>query len=70
MTIKRDLGYSMLAVDCIIFILLTVSALIHELSATLLPPVILIFFIYARKAGRIMHAATVTALLLLVYTCQ
>ena len=45
-----------------------VSALIHELSATLLPPVILIFFIYARKAGRIMHAATVTALLLLVYT--
>ena len=64
---KRQ-SYSMLAVDCIIFILLTVSALIHELSATLLPPVILIFFIYARKAGRIMHAATVTALLLLVYT--
>lgn len=57
----------MLAVDAVIFVILAVSALIHELSASLLPPVMVIFFIFARKARRIMHAVSVFAMLVLIY---
>lgn len=34
----------MLLIDSVLFTIFTVSALIHELSITLLPPVILLFF--------------------------
>lgn len=57
----------MLSIDFVIVTLLTVSALIHELSASLLPPVMLLFFIYARKVRRTMHAAAASVLLITVY---
>ena len=57
----------MLSIDFVIVTLLTVSALIHELSASLLQPVMLLFFIYARKVRRTMHAAAASVLLITVY---
>ncbi|MDY6336129.1 MAG: hypothetical protein SPL25_03510 [Succinivibrionaceae bacterium] len=57
----------MLLADSSVFAVLTVSALIHELSASLLPPVILLFFIYSRRVHRMMHSVSVLALLILVY---
>ena len=57
----------MLALDFVILVPLTASALIHELSSTLLPPVMLLFLAYARKVHRTMHAAAVSVLLIILY---
>lgn len=58
----------MLALDAVLFSLLTAAALIHELSATLLPPVMLLFFVYARRCRRTTHFAVLSVLLLAVYS--
>lgn len=57
----------MLFIDAVIFTLLAVSALIHELSVTLLPPLMILFFIYTRRVHRTMHCVAVSALLIAVY---
>jgi len=57
----------MLFIDAVLFILLSASALIHELSITLLPPVLLLFLVYARRVHRTMHCVTVAVLLIIIY---
>lgn len=57
----------MFAVDTVLFLALTASALIHELSAALLPPVMLLFFVYAQKARRAMHFVALCVLIFVVY---
>ena len=58
----------MLVIDSMILGILALSALLHELSAVLMPPVILIFFIYCRRLHRIMHFILVLDLLVILYT--
>ena len=57
----------MLLIDSVLFTIFTVSALIHELSITLLPPVILLFFLYARMVHRTMHCLAMAILLIVIY---
>lgn len=57
----------MILTDSSVFSVLAVSALIHELSASLLPPVMLLFFIHSRRVHRMMHSVSVLILLILVY---
>jgi len=57
----------MIVTDSVILILLSVSALIHEASAALLPPVMLLFFIYAKRVRRVLHFAFVLDLIIVVY---
>ncbi|MDY6336130.1 MAG: hypothetical protein SPL25_03515 [Succinivibrionaceae bacterium] len=66
-TLKRFSFIRMLVTDTAVFLVLAVSALIHELSASLLPPVMMIFFIYVRKLHRTMHFFTVLGLLIALY---
>lgn len=64
---RRQSFAGMLFIDALIFAILTVSALIHELSITLLPPVMLLFLLYARRVHRTAHCLAVAALLLAIY---
>ena len=57
----------MLLTDMVIFLMLALSALIHELSASLLPTEMLIFLICAGRVRRTMHAAAVSGLLIILY---
>lgn len=57
----------MLFTDAVLFTILATSALIHELSITLLPPLLLLFFIYARRVHRTMHCVVVAAMLIAIY---
>lgn len=57
----------MLIIDAAVFAMLAVSALIHELSACLLPPVMLIFFVYSKKVHRTFHSILVCDLLVVLY---
>jgi len=57
----------MLLTDMVIFLMLALSALIHELSASLLPTEMLIFLICAGRVRRTMHAVSVSALLIIIY---
>lgn len=57
----------MLWTDLAVFTVLAVSALIHELSFLLLPPVMLLFFIYARKVHRTAHCLALLDLLFVIY---
>lgn len=57
----------MLFIDAVLFLALTAAALIHEMSAALLPPVILLFFILSRKAHRMMHCVFICVSLLGIY---
>lgn len=65
---SRPTFIKMLVIDFVIFTLLTSSALIHELSAFLLPPVMLIFFFYARKSQRCMHFVALSSMLIVIYS--
>ena len=58
---------AMLCIDAVILTILLVSALMHELSASLLPPVMLLYFLYARKVRRVMHFLFAAVLLFIVY---
>lgn len=57
----------MIYTDTVLFTMLAVSALIHELSITLLPPLLLLFFIYTKRVHRTMHCVTVAVLLIIIY---
>ena len=57
----------MLCTDAVILSILLVSALMHELSASMLPPVMLLYFLYARKVRRVMHFLFAAVLLFIVY---
>ena len=57
----------MLGIDAVIFSLLLLSALIHELSASLLPPVLLLFFLYCRRGRKIRHFVLAIVTLAAVY---
>lgn len=58
----------MIYTDTVLFTMLAVSALIHELSITLLPPLLLLFFIYTKRVHRTMHCVVVAAMLIALYT--
>ena len=64
---KEQSFSGMLCIDAVILTILLVSALIHELSASLLPPVMLLYFLYARKARRVMHFIFAAVILFIVY---
>ena len=57
----------MLFIDFVIFVILSTAALIHEASASLLPPVLLLFFLYTKKIHRVMHFLFVLNLLAMLY---
>jgi len=63
----RSSFYGMLVIDTVLFLVLTASALIHELSAALLPPVMLLFFVYAKRVHRAMHFVALCVLIFVFY---
>lgn len=65
--VARPSFKGMLVVDTVLLSVLTASALIHELSAALLPPVMLLFFVYAKRAHRAMHFVALSVMLFAVY---
>ena len=58
---------AMLFPDAVLFVTLTAAALVHEMAAALLPPVLLLFFLYAKHARRTMHWVLLCAWLFAVY---
>ena len=57
----------MILVDSLVFMILLVPALVHELSVTLMLPVMLLFFIFAMRAHRTLHCVAVADILIVVY---
>lgn len=58
---------AMLLTDAVLFLTLTAAALVHEMAAALLPPVLLLFFVYAWRAHRTMHCVMLCIWLLVLY---
>ena len=53
--------------DFVILLLLSTSALVHELSFFLLPPVMFLFFIYCKKNHVVLHFIFVLDIILIIY---
>jgi len=64
---RRPSFFRMLVIDSIIFMILSSSALINEISITLLPPVIVLFFIYSKRIHRTLHFLAVFSTLSIIY---